>query len=686
MRISNKTKTRIVLPLIAGIIVLLFGGLFTFFKSEESYKSEITWWNIDANLQSNGDLHIVDTIKFESNGFHFFEYEIGYAKNIIQGIGNQSSFDYDSIKVSVYNQDGYYYFKDQSQESLNSESYLKYDDCLGFSWNYRAVEDGGRPLYYYTYGQNKELIYVYLHNGLDNVIYFQYEYVIKNALNKYQDVSELNWNFASPLEEIGVKNVQLTLRLPTMASSYEMVNEIDQNKIMVFGHGNVQSEIVSLENNIIKTKTSRLLSSLDDKLEIRVIIPNKIDIFGDVLEKNIIQSNSSGFEILKAEEMRLKSIDDELIRMYFLNKNLLVYGNLAISITIILIAIFMYYKYDKERKPIFDHEYLREPPSKLSPSELSYLMNEKEIVTEAFSATLISLIRKKYLLIDSNGSLLTDDNANYRISINKDGSQKEVMNEDEKFVYNLLFNNLFKESFTMDDLEATLRVNSSASIYTNSIYNWKRTSVKNAAKLKYYDSLYINSIFSIFGVVAIVLSFYTFLRSFILYSLPFGYILFILVSVMLGVFIIQYSLTINRKSKIGIEEYTKWNAFKKFLTDFSHFEDYDMMSVIVWEEYLVYASVLGIASLVEKQIRIKLDKISSEEKKEIQMRQPNFFDIYYIIYLNRISTRFSFTQSLARQTMIAAKAAAAGKAVGKMGGGFGGSSSFGGGGHGGRAG
>lgn len=346
----------------------------------------------------------------------------------------------------------------------------------------------------------------------------------------------------------------------------------------------------------------------------------------------------------------------------------------------------MYYKYDKERKPIFDHEYLREPPSKLSPSELSYLMNEKEIVTEAFSATLISLIRKKYLLIDSNGSLLTDDNANYRISINKDGSQKEVMNEDEKFVYNLLFNNLFKESFTMDDLEATLRVNSSASIYTNSIYNWKRTSVKNAAKLKYYDSLYINSIFSIFGVVAIVLSFYTFLRSFILYSLPFGYILFILVSVMLGVFIIQYSLTINRKSKIGIEEYTKWNAFKKFLTDFSHFEDYDMMSVIVWEEYLVYASVLGIASLVEKQIRIKLDKISSEEKKEIQMRQPNFFDIYYIIYLNRISTRFSFTQSLARQTMIAAKAAAAGKAVGKMGGGFGGSSSFGGGGHGGRAG
>ena len=61
----------------------------------------------------------------------------------------------------------------------------------------------------------------------------------------------------------------------------------------------------------------------------------------------------------------------------------------------------VYFKFDKERKPLFDHEYLREPPSKISPSELSYLINEKEIVTEAFNATLISLIRKKYLKIDS---------------------------------------------------------------------------------------------------------------------------------------------------------------------------------------------------------------------------------------------------------------------------------------------
>ena len=678
-----KKYSKIIIPVIAGGIFLLLGSIFS--TDSTRYSSEISSWTIDANLMENGDLHVVDTLEFKSDGFHFFEYEIGYAKNIIEGNGSSSSFDYDSIKVSVYNSKGEYYFSQASTSTSNSSDYYKYDDCLGFSWNYDDCEDGGRKLNYYTSNQPKELIYVYLHDGLDSTLYLQYEYIIKNAVNKYQDVTELNWNFASCLEDMKISNIDLTLSLPSQASSYQLVNGIDSNKIMVFGHGNSQSQITTLTSTRIKTHTDELFESIDDKLELRVIIPNQIDVFDKVNEEDMISSNRSGFEILKEEEERLANLDKELVSYYQVRKNILIYGNILASIILLFSAIFVYFKFDKERKPLFDHEYLREPPSKISPSELSYLINEKEIVTEAFNATLISLIRKKYLKIDSNNSLLTDPNANYIISINEEGPYLEEMNEDEKFAFNFLFKQLFKGSFSMEDLEKAMKNVNVASSYTTSINNWKRQSKNRAHAKNYFDNISVSSLFTILGGISIGVSIYSLFNIYLPFLFPYPYLFLLLTSFVLGVFIIVYTLTITRKSKSGIEEYTKWMAFKKFLIDFSHFEDYDMMSVIMWEEYLVYASVFGIADLVEKQIRIKL-----KDYGDLEQVQPSanidLMDLYLIIHINNVSRRFSSSYTAAINTIVAQKAAQAGRSISRGGGGFGSSSSFGGGGHGGRAG
>ena len=59
-----------------------------------------------------------------------------------------------------------------------------------------------------------------------------------------------------------------------------------------------------------------------------------------------------------------------------------------------------------------------------------------------------------------------------------------------------------------------------------------------------------------------------------------------------------YTPTIKRKTQEGIDEYTKWMAFKKFLKDFSTFEDYPVPSLIIWEHFMVYATMFGIADLL----------------------------------------------------------------------------------------
>jgi hypothetical protein len=54
----------------------------------------------------------------------------------------------------------------------------------------------------------------------------------------------------------------------------------------------------------------------------------------------------------------------------------------------------------------------------------------------------------------------------------------------------------------------------------------------------------------------------------------------------------------------------KWAAFRRFLKEFSTMEEAPALAVVIWERHLVYATALGVADEVEKQVR---SLIPSEE-------------------------------------------------------------------------
>ena len=51
------------------------------------------------------------------------------------------------------------------------------------------------------------------------------------------------------------------------------------------------------------------------------------------------------------------------------------------------------------------------------------------------------------------------------------------------------------------------------------------------------------------------------------------------------------------------ERVARWAAFRRFLKEFSTFEDAPALAVVIWERYLVYAVALDVAGRVEKQVR-----------------------------------------------------------------------------------
>ena len=113
-------------------------------------------------------------------------------------------------------------------------------------------------------------------------------------------------------------------------------------------------------------------------------------------------------------------------------------------------------------------------------------------------------------------------------------------------------------------------------------------------------------------------------------------------------------------------------GLKKYLEEFSRIDTKEVMEVKLWDEYLMFAYLFGIADKVAKQFKDMYPEI-------IEQMQEQNFDYDTLIFVNHISMRSVSAASSAR---------AAAESYSSGGGGFssggGGGGSFGGGGGGSR--
>lgn len=158
---------------------------------------------------------------------------------------------------------------------------------------------------------------------------------------------------------------------------------------------------------------------------------------------------------------------------------------------------------------------------------------------------------------------------------------------------------------------------------------------------------------------------------------------FILFIPLITLIIMIYMFKTVKKTQKGINEYSKWKAFKNFLKDFGSLDSKDLPDIVLWEKYLVYATTLGVAKKLSKVMKIKAEELNiSDSMQEL----PDISNIYY---MNRIITR-SVRSSInsANQAYRVANSSSSGSSWSSgsgSGGGFSsGGGSFGGGGGGGR--
>ena len=151
---------------------------------------------------------------------------------------------------------------------------------------------------------------------------------------------------------------------------------------------------------------------------------------------------------------------------------------------------------------------------------------------------------------------------------------------------------------------------------------------------------------------------------------------YVLICLLLSITLFFMTITSKKRTPEGALEYSKWLAHKRFLQDFSKFDEKELPEIKLWEKYMVTATILGCADKVQKAMKLKIANVSEYD--------DNFFmDMYLINSMNRDLTRtinraVNSSISTANSTIYAESSGGYGGS--SSGGGFGGGSSFGGGG------
>ncbi len=168
----------------------------------------------------------------------------------------------------------------------------------------------------------------------------------------------------------------------------------------------------------------------------------------------------------------------------------------------------------------------------------------------------------------------------------------------EKSLLDLLFKTISQgqDELFMYDIEVWAKKN--GLLFHDFWSKWKKSLEKRGQDLKFFDDTAER--YKTIGLIS-------------------GVVIFVLASIMLAqeiatlfaaglavasVILFVIPLFFKRRSPTGQEDFVKWQAFRRFLLDFSSMNRYEIPSLVVWEHYLVYATTLGVAKEVIKQLEL----------------------------------------------------------------------------------
>ncbi|MGM9835059.1 MAG: DUF2207 family protein [Bacilli bacterium] len=622
------------------LVLVLIYGPFTVSAKVNDVDYDVEAMYVNADIQDDGDMLVKELIVLDGD-FNGYERQLNFSNTLLNS-NDKIDFEHDAI----YNPGDIKLIK-SSAKKLKKHSF---SDVNGDFDDFREVEFdaiGKSDLYRQTKTNNQLIIRTY--NSCYNcTVGFYFEYEVSQAVVMHEDVAELYYEFIGNAFDDSIDKVEIRVNLPEKDKS---------DNFRVWAHGNLQGEI---DFNNKKDGVVATIENLKAKntVDIRMTFAKDIIIYDKYLDHSNVEALPS---ILKVEEKRAEEANRQRKRIktiyYSIQYTALIYF-------LLLIAYFIYIliKYDREYKTDFDHKYNREFIDDYDVEVIDYLMS-KSITPNAMSASIMNLIYKKKI----NATPLEKNDFSLELI------SREGVSTSESSLISFLFDTVAKGNvLTLSALKKFAKSQTNYSKFTSSYEKWKNTVVAAGIKQNFYEnniSVKIKGV--LYGVLGIFISLFS-----IIFIDDFAWSHLVLIPAIL--FII-YVCAFRKKTLKGINHYKRWIAFKNFLNDFGSFEDKNLPEVVLWERYLVYAVIFGLANKVQKAMNVKIKEM------ELNGVDTTMVDMIHLHSHLNMSHIINSSISTAVNNAVTAAAAHSSSSSGSgHGGGFSSGGGFGGGGGGGH--
>lgn len=595
---------------------------------------------VDASITDKGSMEVKELIVLDGD-FN------GYERELLVQNEKMTETEINFEQSTIYNPKGINLkkvaAKRLSQDINYDMLFLNYSEFKKVSYD----DLGNSGTYNYYFKDNEHIIRTF--NSCTNcTVGFYYEYEVEDVVVIHNDIAELYYQFIGDAFTDAIKEVEVHVNLPDID---------DSEYFRVWAHGNLEGDIRKKENNIIVATISKLKAN--NTVDIRTTFNKSLIKDQSTLTKTKVDALD---EILKVEETRAEAANKERKRIKIIYYTIQ-YTALIYFIILVVYTLYIVFKYDKEYKADFDHQYNREFIDDYGVEVIDYLMN-KSISPNALSASIMNLVYKK------NISVTELDKKNYSFKL----ENRDNLSKTEECLIDFLFNKIGKDdTFTIKELKDYAKSTKTYQKFTSSYEKWKNLVIVEGKNQKFYEdhtnTKVIGVLYAILGIVISFVSIFT-IESFAWSSL---------IMVPAIIFMI-YVIVFRKKTMKGINHYKRWKAFKNFLNDFGTFDTKELPEVILWERYLVYAVIFGLANKVQKVMNVKISELEADNVNIGTFNTTDFLIHYHLSSI--INSSVSNAVNSAISTAAAQSSSSSGSGFGggfSSGGGFGGG---GGGGHG----
>ncbi|MBG9980762.1 DUF2207 domain-containing protein [Facklamia sp. DSM 111018] len=437
-------------------------------------------------------------------------------------------------------------------------------------------------------------------------LYFVYEYTLEELVTNYNDTAELLRKFGSTDDTTDVK---IRVEFPQKAKEKE--------ELRAWGYGAPQGEVdLTNENGKSVVYFEVPARQSDQFVEGHIVFPkewtklNSNSVKEDRLQKIIDQSEA---------QVNKDRADVEKTRFLIIGALVLI----ALFAPLLSFANELYYRSQRKKwnpHPQYVPDYIYELPEKITPAQVTNRYFRSNANVDDFAATLLHLAQKKIIELES---IQSKKKKQKTIQITKLVTKEALPKElepHEKYVWEYFTLAGDQNKVTIEELDEYIEGNNQFHTRQNS--HWTKFKSFLAVDREQYRGktlppnhkiLFLLVFSSIVTVLSVVLSIIILNASFISRELSFGkwfslilfgQILALVMNLILGLKWWRHPIMTKDQAYM----HDMWQGFRKMLKDIGNFKAREIASLPLWEEYLVYATSLGVADKVVDALKVEFSE------------------------------------------------------------------------------